>query len=74
MNALPIIGFVLVAALAIAFAIIPLWRVAEKRSRALLWAAAALTLFTGYDYLRAGLIHLTEETPAVQAAKPTGAT
>lgn len=30
---------------------------------ALLWIAAILTLYTGYDYLRAGLRHLTEEQP-----------
>jgi len=59
-NALPIIGFVLVAALAIAFAIIPLWRVAEKRSRALLWAAAALFIFAvgGGAYYLVGRPHL----------------
>ena len=60
MNALPIIGFVLVAALAIAFAIIPLWRVAEKRSRALLWAAAALFILAvgGGAYYLVGRPHL----------------
>jgi cardiolipin synthase len=30
---------------------------------ALLWVAALLTLVTGYDYLRAGLPHMTEERP-----------
>jgi len=30
---------------------------------ALLWIAALLTLVTGYDYLRAGLPHMTEERP-----------
>jgi cardiolipin synthase len=39
----------------------------------MLWAAAALTLVTGYDYLRAGLIHLTDEAPPVKAAKPSSA-
>jgi cardiolipin synthase (CMP-forming) len=39
----------------------------------MLWFAAALTLVTGYDYLRAGLIHMTNETPPVKAAKPSGA-
>jgi cardiolipin synthase len=29
-----------------------------------LWAAAILTLYTGYDYLRAGLRHLTDAEPA----------
>ncbi len=38
----------------------------------MLWAAAVLTLITGYDYLRAGLDHMTEETP-VEAAKPSSA-
>ncbi|HUH83170.1 MAG TPA: CDP-diacylglycerol--glycerol-3-phosphate 3-phosphatidyltransferase [Stellaceae bacterium] len=39
----------------------------------MLWAAALLTLVTGYDYLRAGLMHLTNEAP-VEAAKPSRAT
>ena len=39
----------------------------------MLWAAAVLTLVTGYDYLRAGLVHMTDETPAVEAAKPSSA-
>jgi len=38
----------------------------------MLWAAAVLTLTTGYDYLRAGLVHMTDETPAT--AKPSSAT
>jgi len=29
----------------------------------LLWAAALLTLVTGYDYLRAGLLHMTQPAP-----------
>lgn len=40
----------------------------------LLWAAAILTLYTGYDYFRAGVHHLTDETPKDHApsaaAKP----
>jgi cardiolipin synthase (CMP-forming) len=40
----------------------------------MLWAAAVLTLITGYDYLRAGLDHMSEEAPAVKAAKPSSAT
>ena len=40
-----------------------------------LWAAAILTMITGYDYLRAGLKHITEtgtpaEPEAVKVAKP----
>ncbi len=30
-----------------------------------LWFAAGLTLITGYDYLRAGVVHLTEPTETV---------
>ncbi len=30
---------------------------------ALLWVAALLTLVTGYDYLRAGLTHMTQASP-----------
>jgi cardiolipin synthase len=46
----------------------------------LLWIAAILTLMTGYDYLRAGLIHIAggtppaKEPPSVKAAKPSRAT
>ncbi len=39
----------------------------------MLWAAAVLTLVTGYDYLRAGLVHMTDETPPVETAKPSNA-
>ncbi|HXY98398.1 MAG TPA: CDP-diacylglycerol--glycerol-3-phosphate 3-phosphatidyltransferase [Stellaceae bacterium] len=39
----------------------------------MLWAAAMLTLVTGYDYLRAGLVHMTDERPPVETAKPSGA-
>lgn len=34
------------------------------------WIAALLTLITGYDYLRAGLDHLTTEPEAQETAKP----
>jgi cardiolipin synthase (CMP-forming) len=37
----------------------------------MLWAAAVLTLVTGYDYLRAGLVHMTDQAPPVEAAKPS---
>jgi cardiolipin synthase len=40
----------------------------------MLWVAAGLTLVTGYDYLRAGLIHMNDETPPVEAVKPSRAT
>ena len=41
----------------------------------LVWVAAILTLITGYDYLRAGLGHLTAEPearPAADKAKAAG--
>ncbi len=40
----------------------------------LLWIAAALTIVTGYDYLRAGLSHMQEERPPIKAAKPSRVT
>lgn len=46
----------------------------------LLWAAAILTLYTGYDYFRAGIQHLTSPVterqvpPAASAVKPDGRT
>ena len=40
----------------------------------LLWCAAVLTIKTGYDYLRAGLVHMQEDSPALKAAKPSRAT
>ena len=33
-----------------------------------LWIAAGLTLFTGYDYLRAGVVHMTESTEPARDA------
>ncbi len=46
----------------------------------LLWIAAALTLYTGFGYLRAGLVHMTSPPPRVErraraalgAARSTG--
>jgi cardiolipin synthase len=38
-----------------------------------LWAAALLTLYTGYDYLRAGLQHMTEEAAPGPARPPAAA-
>jgi cardiolipin synthase (CMP-forming) len=38
---------------------------------ALLWIAAALTLVTGYDYLRAGMTHISDsDAPAPKSAEP----
>ncbi|HJQ56842.1 MAG TPA: CDP-diacylglycerol--glycerol-3-phosphate 3-phosphatidyltransferase [Vineibacter sp.] len=39
----------------------------------LLWFAAALTLWTGYDYLRAGLAHMIEDPTAMPPPRPIGA-
>ena len=36
----------------------------------MLWVAAVLTLLTGYDYLRAGLTHMTRATPPPRNVKP----
>lgn len=36
-----------------------------------LWAAALLTLITGYDYLRAGLHHIAAETKATASTQPS---
>lgn len=35
-----------------------------------LWIAAVLTLYTGYDYLRAGLRHMTETPESKEAGTP----
>jgi cytochrome c-type biogenesis protein CcmH len=43
-SAVPVIAFVVIAALAIAFAIVPLLRIQEKKARALLLAAIALAM------------------------------
>jgi cardiolipin synthase (CMP-forming) len=40
----------------------------------LLWFAAGLTIKTGYDYLRAGLVHMQDDAPAMKAAKPSRVT
>ena len=44
MNAVPIIGFALVALLAIGFAAVPLWRIENKKIRFLLLAAAVVAI------------------------------
>ena len=36
-----------------------------------LWIAAALTLYTGYDYLATGLKHVDEDDAPVQPPAPT---
>ena len=62
MILVPIIGFVLVALLAIAFAAVPLWRIENKKKRAALLAAAALSVLAigGGTYMLIGRPHLAE--------------
>ena len=38
----------------------------------LLWISAILTIYTGWDYLRASLDHIVEDIPAVQEAVEPG--
>jgi cytochrome c-type biogenesis protein CcmH len=61
-SLVPIIGFVLIALLAIAFAAVPLWRAREKKGRALLLAAIALFMLAigGGTYFFVGRPHLAE--------------
>jgi cytochrome c-type biogenesis protein CcmH len=59
-TALPVIGFVVVALIAIAFAAVPLWRKAKGKARALLLAAVALFMLGigGGSYYLLGRPHL----------------
>ena len=58
----PVIGLVLVAVLAIAFAVVPLWRIENKKKRALFLAAAALSILVigGGAYVLVGRPHLAQ--------------
>jgi cardiolipin synthase len=58
------LGFLIVAD-AEPTAFLPIWEIGET----LLWLAAALTLYTGYDYLRIGLKH-ADDSPAPVETKP----
>ena len=62
MTLVPIIGFVLVALVAIAFAAVPLWRIENKKKRALFLAAAALSTLAigGGAYFVVGRPHLAQ--------------
>jgi CDP-diacylglycerol---glycerol-3-phosphate 3-phosphatidyltransferase len=51
----------------------PSWLPVTLIGELMLWAAAVLTMVTGYDYLRAGLTHMNGEPSSVQA-KPSSAT
>jgi cytochrome c-type biogenesis protein CcmH len=61
-NAVPVIGFTLVALVAIAFAAVPLWRIENKKKRALFLAAAALSILAvgGGTYFFLGRPHLAQ--------------
>ena len=60
MTTLPLIGFAVVALIAIAFAAVPLWRKAKGKARALLLAAVALFMLAigGGTYVLLGRPHL----------------
>lgn len=60
MTLVPLIGFVVVAVLAIAFAAVPLWRRAKGKARAMLLAAVALAMLAvgGGSYYLLGEPHL----------------
>lgn len=63
------IGFLLVGDAA------PAWIPALDIGIYALWLAAILTIYTGYDYLRGGLTHMTADTPAPtksETAHPSG--
>ena len=64
MSLLPLIGFILVALLAFAFAAVPLWRAKEKKRRALLLGATALFMLGigGGTYFLVGRPHLAERS------------
>lgn len=64
MSLVPVIGFVVVAFLAVAFATVPLWRMSQKKGRALLLGAIALFMLAiggGTDFL-VGRPHLAERS------------
>jgi cytochrome c-type biogenesis protein CcmH len=60
----PLIGFVLVALLAIAFVAVPLWRTTQKKGRALLAGAIAAFMLAigGGTYFLVGRPHLAERS------------
>lgn len=63
------LGFLIVAD-AEPTSFLPIWEIGET----LLWLAAALTLYTGYDYLRIGLKHADEDAPPADAKAAPKAT
>jgi cytochrome c-type biogenesis protein CcmH len=61
-SAAPVIGFVLVALIAIGFAAVPLWRIENRKKRAVFLAAAALSILAigGGTYYLLGRPHLAQ--------------
>jgi cytochrome c-type biogenesis protein CcmH len=61
-SLVPVIGFVAIALLAVAFAAVPLWRMSERKGRALLLGAIALFMLAigGGTYFLVGRPHLAE--------------
>jgi cytochrome c-type biogenesis protein CcmH len=61
-SPVPVVGFALVACIAVAFAAVPLFGITEKKSRALLLAAAVLLVLGvgGGTYYRLGRPHLAQ--------------
>ena len=62
MSLVPVIGFVAVALLAVAFATVPLWRISESKGRALVLGVISLFVLAigGGTYFLVGRPHLAE--------------
>ena len=64
MSLVPVIGFVVIALLAVAFATVPLWRITQKKGRALMLGAITLFMLAvgGGTYFLVGRPHLAERS------------
>ena len=64
MSLVPVIGFVVIALLAVAFATVPLWRMTQKKGRALMLGAITLFMLAvgGGTYFLVGRPHLAERS------------
>jgi len=63
-SLVPVIGFVVIALLAVAFATVPLWRMTQKKGRALMLGAITLFMLAvgGGTYFLVGRPHLAERS------------